>query len=176
MTGGNAKMRIIPILLAAALMTSPHAFAALKTNDAAPALSLPDLDGALFDLAGFLRGGGGRPSGGVVLSFFATWCGPCRNELPLLDALADDLKGRRVAVVIIDLKEDASVVRRFIAGLKAGNLTVLSDRTGETAERYQVRFLPATFCIGSDGRIKDMIYGEVRSADDFRKCSEKLFP
>ena len=167
-------IRVLMVALAAALMTAPNAFAALKSNDAAPALSLPDLDGAPFDLAGLLRGGGGRPPGGVVLGFFATWCGPCRNELPLLDRLAEELKGRGVTVVVVDLKEDPSAVRRFLSELRIRNLIVLSDRAGEAAERYQVRFLPVTFCIGADGTIKDMIYGEVRNADELRRCAEKL--
>lgn len=166
--------RIIPVLLAA-LLASPPAFAALKTNDAAPAFLLPDLDGTQIDLAGLLRGGDGRPSGGVVLGFFATWCGPCRHEVPLLDALAAEIKGRRVAVVIVDLKEDTAAIRRFLSEVPSGNLIVLIDRTGESAERYQVRFLPMTFCVGADGRIRDMVYGEVRNADELRKCAEKLW-
>jgi cytochrome c biogenesis protein CcmG/thiol:disulfide interchange protein DsbE len=168
--------RIVSVLLAAALSCSLPAFAALRTNDDAPAFSLPTVDGTEFDLGLFFGQGRDRPSGGVVLSFFATWCRPCRNELPLLNALVDDLKARDVAVVVVDLKEDLPVIRRFISGLGTDKLIVLSDRDGNTAERFQVRFLPMTFCIGADGKIKDMIYGEVRSADEFLKCAAKLFP
>jgi peroxiredoxin len=156
------------------LLCSSLSFAALRTNDAAPAFSLLDLDGKSFVLRDVLQSGRRAAPGGVVLSFFATWCGPCRKELPLLNGLTADLQAKGVSVVIIDLKENAAVVKRFVEGLKLDKVTVLSDRDGKTAAQYQVRFLPTTFCIGSDGKVKDMIYGEVRSSDEFRSCAAKL--
>ena len=174
MTAGGFLCRIAPALLAFLLLSVP-AYAALRTNDNAPLFSLPLLEGGELDLAAALGKGRSRASGGVVLTFFATWCGPCRNELPLLNALAHELAERGISVVAVDLKEDPSDVRKFIAGLQADRLTVAVDRDGKTAALYQVRIMPTTFCIGADGRIKDMLYGEVRSADAFRKCAEKLF-
>jgi peroxiredoxin len=166
-------MRQVGLLLLVMLLFSSPSFAALRTNEEAPAFSLPSLDGKEFVLSDVLQGGRSA-SGGVVLSFFATWCRPCRTELPLLDGLFNELRAKGVAVVIVDLKENAAVIRNFVENLKLDRVTVLSDREGKTAAKYQVRFLPATFCIGVDGRIKDMIYGEVRSAEEFRKCVEKL--
>ena len=174
-TSGSLK-RIAPVLLAASLLFSLSAFGALRTNNDAPAVSLPTVDGKEFDLGRSLRQGRGTPSGGAVVSFFATWCAPCRNELPVLNALVDELRTRGIAVVAVDLKEELPVIRRFINELGVDKLIVLSDRDGKTAERFHVRFLPTTFCIGADGKIKDMIYGEVRSADDVRKCAAKLSP
>ena len=168
-------MRRIGLLLLVMLLSSSTLFAALRTNEEAPAFSLPNLDGKTFVLRDVLQGGRGA-LGGVVLSFFATWCRPCRTELPLLNGLSNELQAKGVAVVIVDLKENAAIIRNFVENLKLDRVTVLSDREGKTAARYQVRFLPMTFCIGADGRIKDMIYGEVRSADEFRTCAERLLP
>lgn len=173
--GAMDVMRWIGLVLSVMFLWSSPSSAALRTNEAAPAFSLPDLDGKAFVLRDVLKGGRGT-SGGVVLSFFATWCGPCRKELPILNGLANDLRAKGVAVVIVDLKEDDAVIRRFVEDLKLDNLTVLMDGDGKTAAKYQVRFLPMTFCIGADGKIKDMIYGEVRSADEFKTCAEKLLP
>ncbi len=167
-------MRRIGPALVVMLLCSSQSFAALRTNDEAPVFSLLDLDGKAIALHDVLPSGGRNALGGVVLSFFATWCGPCRQELPLLNDLAAELRTKGVSAVIIDLKEDASVIRRFVEGLKLDKLTVLSDRDGKTAAQYQVRFLPTTFCIGAKGKIKDTIYGEVRSSDEFRNCAEKL--
>lgn len=167
--------RRINFALLMMLLCSSPSFAALRTNEEAPAFSLPDLDGKAFVLRDVLQGGR-RASGGVVLSFFATWCGPCRKELPILNSMAGELQERGVAVVIVDLKESAAVVRRFVEDLKLDRVTVLRDGDGKTAAKYQVRFLPMTFCVGVDGRIKDMIFGEVRSAGEFRTCAEKLLP
>ena len=169
-------MRRIGLALCILFLSSSPSYAALRTSDVAPAFSLPDLNGGTFVLRDVLQSGRRAAAGGVVLCFFATWCGPCRKELPILDGLAGELKVKGVEVVIVDLKEDPAVVRRFARALSLDKVTVLSDRDGKAAAQYQVRFLPATFCIGADGRIKDMIYGEVRSADEFRKCAAKLFP
>ena len=166
-------VRIAMVLLALLLFAFP-ANAALRVNESAPLFSLPLLAGGQFDLAvalGKVRNGA---SGGVILTFFATWCGPCRKELPLLNTLAGELGRQGISVVAVDLKEDTSIVRRFIAGLRADRLTVVIDRDGKTAEQYQVRFLPTTFCIGADGKIKDLLFGEARSADEFRQCAEKI--
>ncbi len=168
-------MKMIGWALSVLLLCSSSSFAALRTNDDAPAFSLPDLDGKAFVLRDVLQNGRRATSGGVVLGFFATWCGPCRKELPLLNGLAAEMHAKGVSVVIVDLKEDVVVIRHFVEGLKLDKVTVLSDRDGQIAAQYQVRFLPTTFCIGADGRIKDMIYGEVRNSDAFRKCAEKLF-
>jgi peroxiredoxin len=166
-------MRRIGLLLLVMLLCSSLSFAALRTNEEAPAFSLPNLDGKEFVLSDVLQGGRGA-SGGVVLSFFASWCRPCRTELPILNGLSNELQAKGVAVVIVDLKENTAVIRSFVENYKLDRVTVLSDREGKTAAKYQVRFLPVTFCIGVDGRIKDMIYGEVRSADEFRTCTERL--
>ena len=167
-------MRSIGLAICIQFLCSSPSYAALRTNDVAPVFSVEDLNGRTFVLRDALQSGRKAVSGGVVLSFFATWCGPCRKELPLLNELAADLQAKGVSVVIIDLKEDIAVIRRFTEEHKLDKVTVLSDRDGKTAAQYQVRFLPTTFCIGADGKIKDMIYGEVRSSDEFRKCADKL--
>jgi len=164
----------IAAVLLTLLLFGPPAYAALRTNEPAPLFSLPTLQGRQFDLSGALGQGRSGKSGGVVLSFFATWCGPCRKELPFLNGLSAELQEKGISVVIVDLKEDAAVIRRFVEALKLDRVTVLVDKSGETASHYQVRFLPTTFCIGADGKIKDMIYGEVRSGDEFRICAAKL--
>jgi peroxiredoxin len=167
-------MKRIVLALCMLFLCSSRSYAALRTNDVAPVFSVPDLNGRTFVLRDALQSGRKAVSGGVVLSFFATWCGPCQKELQILNELAADLQAKGVSVVIIDLKEDIAVIRHFIEWHKLDKVTVLSDRDGKMAEQYQVRFLPTTFCIGADGKVKDMIYGEVRSSDEFRKCADKL--
>ena len=50
---------------------------------------------------------------GVILGFFASWCVPCRNELPIINSLVDELKGKGVKVVIVGFKEDFDTIRRI---------------------------------------------------------------
>ena len=174
MTGQGAIPRCLPAIMSVVFLCSSAAYGAVKINDEAPGFSLPSLEGRTFDLHEVLETGRMGKRGGVILTFFATWCGPCRNELPLLNALAVTLQERSVQVVAVDMKESTPSVQRFIDELKANRLTVVIDRDGSTAAKYQVRFLPTTFCIGPDGKIRDMIFGEVRNAVAFEKCAETL--
>jgi thiol-disulfide isomerase/thioredoxin len=81
---------------------------------------------------------------GVILSFFASWCVPCRNELPLLDSLTDELTGNGIKVVIAGFKEDFDQIEELLKELNVTKPLVLSDRHGKVGEKYGVRFLPTT--------------------------------
>lgn len=162
------------ISLLAIMLFAGHAAAALKTNDIAPDFSLPDITKKIYSLADFTGPKNNDKNKGFVLSFFASWCMPCRNELPLLDSLVDELNNKGIKVVLIDIKEDAETIKNLLAELKVGKPTVLRDGDGKTAEKYQIRFLPVTFFVASDRRIIDMIFGEIAGKDELRKKAEKL--
>ena len=70
----------------AIFVLSTTAFAALKTNDAAPTFSLRDVEGKDFNLSDYVGATRKRRATAVILSFFASWCVPCRDELPLFNA------------------------------------------------------------------------------------------
>lgn len=105
---------------------------------------------------------------GVILSFFASWCIPCRNELPIINSLADELKGKGLRIVIVGVKESFESINALLSSLKVDKLVALSDLDGKVSERYQVRFLPITYFIGGDGRVKHVVYGEIGSSQALR--------
>jgi peroxiredoxin len=70
--------------------------------------------------------------------------------------------------------EDFDAVRGLLTELKVTKPLVLSDERGAVAEKYGVRFLPVTFFIGSDGKIKDVIYGEIEGEKELRERAGKL--
>ena len=144
------------------IVASP-AFAALKLNDSAPAFSLRDSEGKVFSLSDVVGAKNNGKVKGVVVSFFATWCIPCRNELRLINAVTEPLNQKGVKVVFVNVKEDFKTIRNLLAELKVDKPIVLSDSDGKTAERYGVRFFPTTFFIGADGSVKHFIYGEIRN-------------
>lgn len=164
---------IINAALAFFLFTS-SAIAALKPNDSAPAFSLRDSAGKDFYLSDIVGERSKEKVNGVVLSFFASWCIPCRNELPIINSLVDELRGEGVKVVIVNVKENFHTINALLADLKVGKPLVLSDPYGEASEKYQVRFLPVTFFIGGDGKIRHIIYGEIGSEKALRDGAEKL--
>ncbi len=157
-------------------LSASHAFAALKANDTAPVFSLPDRGNREFSLAALV--GAGRKEeinvNGIVLVFFASWCTACREELPVVNSVVDELSGKRIKVVIVGVKEDFEKIGALLNQLNVDKPIVLSDSRGKVAELYQVRFLPVTFFIGSDGKVKDVIFGEITDAAELRKSAAKL--
>jgi thiol-disulfide isomerase/thioredoxin len=93
----------------------------------------------------------------VVLNFWATWCGPCKQELPSLQALSDASAGNPV-VITVDVKESASKVTSFIVGNRI-RLPVVLDKSGELARQWGVRVFPTTVLIGADGQARWRIDG-----------------
>ncbi len=169
-------MKEIIITALSLCLFASSSFAALKPNDTAPAFSLRNADGYDIDLSDYVGAARKESVKGVILSFFATWCVECRNELPLINSLVDELKSKGIRVVIVAVKEDFDSINALLAELKVDKPIVLSDRYGKTAGKYGVRFLPATFFIGADARVKHVIYGGIRDALELRDGAGKLLP
>ena len=86
----------------------------------------------------------------VVLNFWATWCGPCKKEMPTLQVLYDSLKTEGVAFLMVS-KEDAETVRVFLE--KEEYDMPFYIRTGIAPADVQSRSIPATFIIDSEGTV-----------------------
>lgn len=117
-----------------------------------PALALPAWQGpprSLADARGRI----------VLLNFWASWCEPCRAEMPSLELLAAREAPRGVEVWAINHRETDGAVARF---MQATGLTlpVLRDRDGGAARAFGVRIFPTTVAIGRDGRAAFSVVGE----------------
>jgi peroxiredoxin len=121
----------------------------------APGFELPTIAGEDFDLAS-LRG---TP---VVLNFWATWCPPCRAELPELQAAGSRYAGQ-VAVVGVNQAEPAGVVQKFISenGL---DFSIPLDEAATVSRLYAVRALPTTFFIDRQGIVRHVQVGPLTEA------------
>jgi thiol-disulfide isomerase/thioredoxin len=93
-----------------------------------------------------------------VLNFFATWCGPCRYELPAFQAVAQRHAERGLAVLLVDLQEDPADVGQFLESLKV-KLPAAIDETGHVTKAYRVRGLPSTFFLDRGGVIRAVQLG-----------------
>jgi thiol-disulfide isomerase/thioredoxin len=118
----------------------------------APAMDLTDLQGQRWT-AERLKGRA------VVLNFWATWCPPCKEELPSLQTL-HELGGGNPLVIGINVRETASRVRRYVESTGLGFPVVL-DPQAELAKRYGITAFPTTLLIGPDGQIRWRVVGEV---------------
>lgn len=89
----------------------------------------------------------------VLLNFWATWCPPCRKEMPAIDALAGDLAGEKFAVVTIATgRNRLEGVRSFFAEIGVKNLPILLDPRSKLASQMGVRGLPTTVILDPEGR------------------------
>jgi thiol-disulfide isomerase/thioredoxin len=113
---------------------------------AAPPFSATTLDGAPFELADYL----GKDV--IILDFWATWCGPCRQSLPALAEVAAQYKERGVAFFAVDVEETPDEVRAFLAEAML-DLPVVMDPDGAISSLYKLKYFPQTVIIGKDGKV-----------------------
>ena len=118
-----------------------------------PALALKDLDGRPHRLADY--------KGQVVLiNFWATWCAPCRDEMPSIQRLKEKLDGRPFVVLAVNLDEPESRIRKFLSEMRL-DFVVLLDPERRVAKAWEARILPASFIVGADGRVRYTLVGEI---------------
>lgn len=133
--------------VAADLPPLTHGLTAMAQLQPAPALRLGDLDGKPHDLAD-LKGKL------VVVNFWAIWCPPCRREMPSLERLKQRLQGRGLAVLAVDVGEDADTVFAFTGQLEpAPSFPLLLDRDSLAMQRWKVKGLPTTFIVDAAGNV-----------------------
>jgi thiol-disulfide isomerase/thioredoxin len=118
---------------------------------ATPDVSLPTLDGRTFNLVA-LRG---KP---VIVNYWATWCLPCRAELPAFEEVHKAHRDDGLVIVGVDLAEPPDVVSKYVAEIGL-TFPIALDEDGEVSELYRVEALPTTFFVGRDGNIRDMAIG-----------------
>lgn len=138
---------VLVVCLVAAQAQQPMVRAALQApqaREASPAFAVRDHTGKVVRLT--------KQRGKVLLvNFWATWCGGCKQEMPRFAELQRAL-GRKVSVVGLSVDENGwDAVRPFLASTKAGYPIAIAS--GEMTKAFQVDSLPATFLIDSKGRI-----------------------
>lgn len=117
----------------------------LHAGDRLSAIQLTSLNGAGYRLA---------PSGHPqLINIFATWCGPCRDEMPDLTAAAQQLTARGVQVIGIDQDESGAQVTRFAREFGI-TFPLYIDSDGITHAALGARLIPTTIYVDTDGRIK----------------------
>ncbi len=134
----------------------------IKGGKRAPDFSLPDLQGRKVGLKQFR----GKI---VLLNFWATWCGPCKEEMPFLEILHKQFKEKDFAVLTVSVDyEGARPVQEFIR--KQGyTFPVLLDPKSEVLDLFEVKGIPTTFLIDKNGKM----IGRAIGPRDW-KCQEAI--
>jgi len=167
MTRRSRKLRLL-LLIVTALCLPPGLTAQTKPSNPtgellksiginkpamskAPDFTLRDIGGGTVSLAGY-RGGL------VLLNFWATWCGPCRDEMPSMENLSRNFGGQGLSLLAINQKESAAKVASFMKthGL---NFPTPLDSDGRVSAAYRVFGIPATYVIDGNGSAIGMTSG-----------------
>ncbi|MGB8955418.1 MAG: TlpA disulfide reductase family protein [Tumebacillaceae bacterium] len=139
---------LLVLLLQAALMTGR----ATAATELAPQIELIDYDGAKHKLSDF-RGQT------VLLNFWASWCGPCREELPELARMAREYEGKvRFVGVNLAVRDDVRVSKALLKKVNVPYLNLL-DQQGKAAIDFRVQAIPTTFLIDPDGKVVGRVLG-----------------
>jgi len=134
----------------------------------APDFTLNGLDGQEVSLSD-LRG---KP---VLLNFWATWCGPCRIEMPFLQEIYEKWTGKELVLLAVNLQEDPGKVREFVESAGYSFPVLLTDGN-EVPLSYNIRGIPATFFIDADGVIRDIKVGAFFGIGDIESRLVKIMP
>ena len=119
----------------------------LKTPVKAPEFNLPDMDEEMHSLQQYK----GKV---VMLNFWATWCPPCRREMPSMEAVYQTFKDQPFVVIAINEWESEEVVFPYLGQLQVfPTFPILFDQNGDISKAYKVKGLPTTFVIDKEGRI-----------------------
>jgi peroxiredoxin len=89
----------------------------------------------------------------VLINFWATWCEPCREEMPALQDLRHKVGKERLVVLAVNYGESLERVHKFTRSMPL-DFPILLDRNMEAAKAWQVRMLPTSFVLGPDGDIR----------------------
>jgi thiol-disulfide isomerase/thioredoxin len=155
--GAALAAAVVVAALARAVPADLQRFIPWREADT-PALALKDLAGrphALADYRGQV----------LLINFWATWCEPCRDEMPSLQRLKERLATRPFTVLTVNFGESGQKAGEFARRL-GFDLPVLLDPGQQAARAWRVRLLPASYLVDADGRVRYSVVGELDWASD----------
>lgn len=134
----------------------------------APDFTLQTLDGQSINLSDLE----GHP---VLVNMWASWCTPCKYEMPAIQEVYEEYKDRGFVVLAVNLtkKDDLASVKTFIEQYSL-TFPVLLDQDGRVEDAYQLRGLPTSFFIDGDGIIQSVVIGGPMSEEVVRERVEQI--
>ena len=130
-------LRAVVLALGASAALAAHA---LEAGQPAPELALPQAN--LADLKGKV----------VLVDFWASWCGPCKQSFPFMNELQAKYKAQGFEVVAVNVDTKREDADKFLSEVPA-RFTVAFDAKGESARRFDVKSMPSSLLLGRDGKI-----------------------
>ncbi|UTA47894.1 TlpA family protein disulfide reductase [Simiduia sp. 21SJ11W-1] len=154
-------------LLSVALVFSSLSFATEPLSGPAPDFTLKSRDGKnirLSDLRGQV----------VMLNFWASWCGPCRQEMPLLDELSKRYSRAGFTLLGVNVEQDTAAGEKYLQDTPV-NFTILWDPTSQVSKMYNIDAMPSTVMIDRDGNMRYLHRGyKPGYENDYKKQIKEL--
>ncbi len=134
----------LSLMAACLLLSSP--LQASEIEGPAPDFTLKSLGGGNLKLS--------EHRGEVVMvNFWASWCGPCRQEMPILEALYSQYKDLGFTILGVNVEEDAEAPRKLLQSIPV-SFPILLDAENKVSELYRVVAMPSTYLIDRDGNLR----------------------
>jgi peroxiredoxin len=165
----NLKILIVisfPLVLIGLCGCSSISDGRVGIGNPAPDFQLQTTEGSLIMLSD-LRG---SP---VILNFWASWCGPCLHEMPIIQQIHEDRDSYGVVLLTINLRQTLSTITQFMQNNNF-SFPVLLDPSGATSLDYNVGGIPTTFFIDVEGTIKAMKLGFFNSLSEMESYLLKI--
>ncbi|MGB5545068.1 MAG: TlpA disulfide reductase family protein [Polyangiales bacterium] len=132
-------------LVAAVLLVASNA-SALEPGATPPAIDAPDQLGKKVELS-VLQGKV------VLIDFWASWCGPCKQEMPVLEALHKKYAEQGLVIVGINIDNNAKKMNKFLKGTPV-SFRIVHDRKLAVASKYEPGTMPTSYFVGRDGKVR----------------------
>jgi cytochrome c biogenesis protein CcmG/thiol:disulfide interchange protein DsbE len=149
-----------------------------RTAEKSPLVGLPAPDFMLPYVSVAERGKTQRLSDlqgrAVVLDFWASWCGPCRAQTPVLERVAKAVGGEKLAVLGVGTSDDRPSITRFLNAAGPGGYPSVFDEQGEASGSYHVQGLPTLVLIAKDGTVRGIATGLVDETELTRLVRDAL--
>jgi thiol-disulfide isomerase/thioredoxin len=154
----NKMLGLILIGAAAAGIASAASVAPLASGTPAPAFQLGSADGRAVDLAG-LKGKV------VMINFWASWCGPCRKEMPILEQLNKQYRGKGLTLIGVNVEPDSKAAMNWLKETPV-SFPILFDTDSKVSKLYQVAGMPNTVILDRKGTVRYIHRGYQAGAEN----------
>jgi peroxiredoxin len=154
----RVRTLLTTVLVSAAMLVATAVSASVEVSGEAPDFTLKSLKGPNLKLSEF-RGDV------VMINFWATWCGPCRQEMPILNDLYLKYRDLGFTLLGVNVEEDSSKAQNMVRELKVV-FPVLFDTQNEVSEMYKVEAMPSTILVDRHGNMRYLHRGYTPGTED----------
>lgn len=102
----------------------------------------------------------------VLVNFWATWCGPCRKEMPLLEQIYKKYKGLGFTLLAVNVEEDSAGAEKWLQETAPVTFPVLFDKRNEVTKLYDVTAMPSTVIVDRKGQVRFVHYGYTEGTEN----------